>query len=50
MDVLGLISGLTLFLFGMNLMSDSLKKSVGDRLKEILASLTVRDERERTSL
>ncbi|MBO7303123.1 MAG: Na/Pi cotransporter family protein [Clostridia bacterium] len=40
MDVLGLVCGLALFLFGMNLMSDSLKKSVGDRLKEILASLT----------
>ena len=40
MDVLGLICGLALFLFGMELMGNALKKSAGNRLKRILAELT----------
>ena len=35
-DVLTLIFGLSLFLFGMNLMGDTLKKSAGRKLKVIL--------------
>ncbi len=39
-DVLSLIGGLCLFLFGMNVMGDSLEKSAGDGLKSILSKLT----------
>ena len=39
-DVLTLILGLSLFLFGMNLMGDTLKKSAGRKLKNILGNLT----------
>lgn len=38
--ILGLISGLALFLFGMNVMGDALEKKAGNRLKTILAKLT----------
>ncbi|MBS4761643.1 Na/Pi cotransporter family protein [Carnobacteriaceae bacterium zg-ZUI252] len=38
--VLGAIGGLGLFLYGMNLMADSLQKVAGNRLKEIIRSLT----------
>ena len=38
-DVLTLIFGLSLFLFGMNLMGDTLKKSAGRKLKVILGKL-----------
>lgn len=39
-DVLKLVYGLALFLFGMDIMSDAMKKSAGSQLKAILASLT----------
>ncbi len=39
-DVLTLILGLSLFLFGMSLMSDTLRKSTGDRLKAVMNRLT----------
>ena len=40
MNLLGLICGLALFLFGMELMGSSLKKSAGKRLKKILGDFT----------
>ena len=39
-NVLSLIGGLSLFLFGMNIMGNALEKRAGNRLKKILASLT----------
>ena len=39
-DALWLICGLCLFLYGMNVMGDALKKSAGNKLKMILGSLT----------
>lgn len=39
-DVLTLLCGLALFLYGMEVMGDSLKKSAGRNLKTILANLT----------
>ena len=39
-DVLKLMYGLALFLFGMDIMSDAMKKGAGNQLKAILASLT----------
>ncbi len=39
-DILSLISGLALFLFGMNVMSDGLEKRAGSKMKNILASMT----------
>ncbi len=39
-DVLSLIGGLALFLFGMNLMGQALEKRAGSKLKTILASIT----------
>ena len=39
-DILTLICGLALFLFGMNVMSDSLKKSAGNKLKTTLGKMT----------
>ena len=39
-DVLTLVFGLALFLFGMNLMGETLKKSAGRKLKVILGRLT----------
>ena len=39
-DVLTLIGGLCLFLFGMNVMGDSLERRAGDSLKKLLARLT----------
>ncbi|MBQ9117281.1 MAG: Na/Pi cotransporter family protein [Clostridia bacterium] len=39
-DVLQLLCGLALFLYGMNVMGDALKKSAGKSLKTILATLT----------
>ena len=40
MDILGLIGGLCLFLFGMNLMGSYLEKSAGEGLKTLLGRLT----------
>ncbi len=39
-DVLTLLCGLALFLYGMELMGDALKKSAGSRLKVILGKMT----------
>ena len=39
-DVLALIGGLCLFLFGMNVMGDSLEKSAGGGLNKLLSKLT----------
>ena len=39
-DVLTLIGGLCLFLFGMNLMGDSLARSAGNRLEIVIGKLT----------
>ena len=39
-DILMLLCGLALFLFGMDLMGDALKKSAGRKLKTILGNLT----------
>ena len=39
-NVLTLFGGLALFLYGMNVMGDGLKKSAGSRLETILSSLT----------
>ncbi len=39
-NILSLIGGLALFLYGMDLMGDSLKKLAGGKLESILASLT----------
>jgi phosphate:Na+ symporter len=38
--MMGLFGGLALFLFGMEMMSEGMKKSAGDRLRSILAALT----------
>lgn len=38
--ILGLLGGLALFLYGMQMMSDGLEKTAGDRLKSILEKLT----------
>jgi len=40
MDILGLIGGLALFLYGMDIMGDGLKKLSGSKLEMILAKLT----------
>lgn len=39
-DVLALIGGLAMFLFGMNVMGNSLEKLAGGKLKSVLASMT----------
>ena len=39
-DVLQVVCGLALFLYGMSVMSDGLKKSAGSRLKSILGRMT----------
>ncbi len=39
-DILGLISGLGLFLFGMKIMSDGLEHAAGSRLRRMLEVLT----------
>ena len=36
----GLLGGLAIFLFGMNMMSDCLQKAAGDKMRSILALLT----------
>lgn len=38
--IFGLVGGLTLFIYGMNLMSESLQKAAGDKMKRILEFLT----------
>ncbi len=41
-DLLTLVGGLSLFLFGMNLMGQALEKRAGDSLRDILGRLTTR--------
>ncbi|MGN0591725.1 MAG: Na/Pi cotransporter family protein [Ruminococcus sp.] len=38
--IFGLLGGLALFIFGMNMMSDSLQKVAGEKMKKILSALT----------
>ena len=38
--VFGLLGGLAIFLFGMNMMSESLQKAAGEKMKAVLAVLT----------
>lgn len=38
--IFGLLGGLAVFLFGMNMMSDCLQKAAGEKMKKILALLT----------
>ena len=39
-DLLGLLGGLALFLYGMQMMSDGLENAAGDKMKDILERLT----------
>ena len=39
-DVLSLVGGLALFLFGMNIMGSSLEKKAGGQLKTVLGKMT----------
>ena len=39
-DLLGLLGGLALFLYGMQMMSDGLENAAGDKMKQILEKLT----------
>ena len=38
--IFGLLGGLAVFIFGMNMMSDCLQKAAGEKMKRILALLT----------
>ncbi|MBT4286217.1 MAG: Na/Pi symporter, partial [Deltaproteobacteria bacterium] len=38
--IISLLGGLTLFLFGMEMMSDGMKKTAGNKMRTILAALT----------
>ena len=38
--IFGLAGGLAMFLFGMNMMSESLQKAAGDKMKKVLETLT----------
>ena len=38
--IFGLFGGLAIFIFGMNMMSEGLQKTAGDRMKKILSLLT----------
>ena len=40
MEIMGLVCGLALFLYGMDVMGNGLKKSAGRKLKTILGNLT----------
>ncbi len=40
MLIIGLLGGLGMFLYGMKMMSDGMKKTAGDRMKTILSKLT----------
>ena len=39
-NLIALLSGVALFLFGMHIMGDALEKAAGSRLKNILAGMT----------
>ncbi len=38
--IFGLIGGLAVFLYGMNMMSDSLQKAAGEKMKKVLGAMT----------
>ena len=38
--IITLFGGLAMFIYGMNLMSDGLQKSAGEKMKSVLAMLT----------
>ena len=38
--IFGLLGGLAVFIYGMNLMSEGLQKAAGERMKKVLAILT----------
>ena len=38
--IFGLVGGLAIFIFGMNMMSECLQKAAGDKMKKILSMLT----------
>lgn len=38
--IFGLLGGLAIFIFGMNMMSECLQKAAGEKMKSILAMLT----------
>ena len=40
LNVLSVLGGLAMFLYGMALMSDGLQKSAGDRLRDFMAKMT----------
>ena len=40
LNLIGLLSGLALFLYGISLMGDGLSKVAGDRLQKVLYQLT----------
>ncbi|MEE1001691.1 MAG: hypothetical protein U0L37_07025, partial [Bacteroidales bacterium] len=40
LDVLNFVGALGLFLFGMKLMSDSLQKLAGDKMRAVLSKMT----------
>ena len=39
-DIMGLLGGLALFLYGMQMMSQGLENAAGDKMKQILEKLT----------
>ena len=41
LTIIGLLGGLGLFLYGMNIMADGLQKSAGSKMKKLLSILTV---------
>ena len=42
--VFGLLGGLAVFIYGMNMMSESLQKVAGDKMKKVLGVLTRKNE------
>ena len=46
-NILSLVGGLALFLFGMQVMGEALEKRAGNQLKNILEKLTSRSEERR---
>ena len=38
--IFGLVGGLAIFIYGMNMMSECLQKAAGEKMKKILALLT----------
>lgn len=45
----GLLGGLAVFIYGMNLMSESLQKAAGEKMKAILASIGQSKDAKRTA-